>query len=57
MDQAGRAVKIWEFTAPKGANTKTWEKELGGVKDKALTVHLAGQSATKKFKYTLEAEK
>ncbi|MGH1342890.1 MAG: hypothetical protein ACRBN8_15110 [Nannocystales bacterium] len=57
VDQAGRAVKVWEFTAPKGGGTKTWKKTIGGMKDKILTVHLAGKSASKKFKYTLEASK
>lgn len=54
VSESGRAVKIWEFTAAKGDYTKTWTKTINGVKDTIITVHLAGMSASKKFKYELE---
>jgi len=55
VSEAGRPVKIGEFTAAKGDYTKTWTKTIKGVKDKVITVHLAGMSASKKFKYELRA--
>lgn len=55
VSEAGRPVKLWEFTAGKGGYTKTWTKTINGVKNKVITVHLAGMSASKKFKYELRA--
>ncbi len=54
VSESGRAVKIWDFTAEKGAYTKTWSKTINGVKDKVITIHFDGHSASKKFKYELE---
>ena len=53
----GKPQKVWDFTAENGKGTKTWTKTVKGMKDKILTVHIKGHSATNKFKYTVNAKK
>ena len=57
VDGTGAKTKLWDFTAGKGKYTKTWVKNVSGIKDKIVTVHLHGHSASKKFKYTLKTTK
>lgn len=57
VDKAGRATKLWDFTAENGNYTKTWTKTVTGVKDQIVTVHLHGHSAANTFQYTVRATK
>ncbi|MCA9711237.1 MAG: hypothetical protein KDK70_35695 [Myxococcales bacterium] len=57
VDSAGNKYKLWDVTADNGNYTKTWTKTVSGVKDRIVTVHFHGHSATNKFKYELRATK